>query len=185
MCPRNKEAEGRFLLVVGGSASGKSQFAETLAVSAPGKRYYIATMEPFGKEAQWRIARHRLLRENKGFETVERFRELGSLVLPQRGTALLECVTNLLANEIFSPEGAGEQGAVEAILQGIASLRRQCDLLVAVSGEVGMEPLSQYAPETRRYMGLLGKINREMAKQACEVWEVTCGVPICHKGGTR
>ena len=40
-------------------------------------------------------------------------------------------------------------------------------------------------PETRRYMGLLGKINREMAKQAGEVWEVTCGVPICHKGGTR
>ena len=39
--------------------------------------------------------------------------------------------------------------------------------------------------ETRRYMGLLGKINREMAKQADEVWEVTCGVPICHKGGTR
>ena len=178
MCLRNKEAEGRFLLVVGGSASGKSQFAETLAVSAPGKRYYIATMEPFGKEAQWRIARHRLLREDKGFETVERFRELGSLALPQRGTALLEC-------EIFSPEGAGEQGAVEAILQGIASLRRQCDLLVAVSGEVGMEPLSQYAPETRWYMGLLGKINREMAKQAGEVWEVTCGVPICHKGGTR
>ena len=105
--------------------------------------------------------------------------------MPHRGTALLECVTNLLANEIFSPEGAGEQGAVEAILQGIASLRRQCDLLVAVSGEVGMEPLSQYAPETRRYMGFLGKINREMAKQACEVWEVTCGVPICHKGGTR
>ena len=185
MCLRNKETEGRFLLVVGGSASGKSQFAEDRVVSAVGKRYYIATMEPFGKEAQWRIVRHRQMREKKGFETVERFRDLGSLVLPQRGAALLECVTNLLANEIFSPEGAGEERAAEAVLQGIAALRRQCDLLVAVSGEVGMEPLSQYAPETRRYMGLLGKINREMAKQADEVWEVTCGVPICHKGGRR
>lgn len=185
MCPRNEEKSCPFTLVVGGSASGKSQFAESLAVSAPGKRYYIATMEPFGKEALWRIERHRRLRAQKGFETVERFRDVRHLILPPGGTVLLECVTNLLANEVFSPEGAGEQGAVGAVLQGIAALRRQCSRLVAVSGEVGMEPFSQYGEETRRYMALLGKVNREMAKMADEVWEVTCGIPIRHKGGAK
>ena len=38
-------------LVIGGSASGKSEYAEQHVMSLNGARIYIATMEPFGKEA--------------------------------------------------------------------------------------------------------------------------------------
>lgn len=50
-------------LVVGGSASGKSAWAEELAVRSPGRpRIYIATMEPFDEECLRRIDRHRQIR---------------------------------------------------------------------------------------------------------------------------
>ena len=66
-------------LIIGGSASGKSEYAERLVCSLPGKRIYAATMEPFGEEGRERIARHRKLREGRGFVTVEVPRELGVL----------------------------------------------------------------------------------------------------------
>ena len=47
-----------FTLVIGASASGKSEYAEKLAMSLDGQRIYLAAMEPFGQEAQARIARH-------------------------------------------------------------------------------------------------------------------------------
>ena len=54
-------------LVIGGSASGKSEYAEQHVMSLNGARIYIATMEPFGKEAEDRISKHRQMRKNKGF----------------------------------------------------------------------------------------------------------------------
>ena len=61
-----------FTLVVGGAASGKSEYAEQLILRAGAlPRYYVATMEPFGAEARARIARHRVLRAQKRFETIE------------------------------------------------------------------------------------------------------------------
>ena len=65
-------------LIIGGSASGKSEYAERLVCSLPGKRIYTATMEPFSEEGRERIARHRKLREGKGFVTVEVPRNLGA-----------------------------------------------------------------------------------------------------------
>ena len=61
------------LYIAGGAGSGKSSFAESQIVrSGLPNPLYIATMEPFGPEAEARIARHRALRAGKGFTTVER-----------------------------------------------------------------------------------------------------------------
>lgn len=55
-----------FTLIVGGAASGKSEYAEQLAVQAGAlPRYYIATMEPFDAECCARIARHRANRASR------------------------------------------------------------------------------------------------------------------------
>ena len=54
-----------FTLVIGGAASGKSEYAEGLALASPhSPRYYIATMEPFGEEGRARVAKHRRMRED-------------------------------------------------------------------------------------------------------------------------
>lgn len=168
-------------LVIGGAASGKSAFAERLILrSSAAARVYLATMEPFGAEAAERIARHRAMRENKGFVTVERFTDLERLRLPTDCAVLLEDLGNLAANELFSPDGAGENAA-DAILRGVASLRRQSRDLVIVSNEVfcgGMD----YAGDTARWMSLLAYLHRTLARDADAVCEVCGGIPVYHKG---
>lgn len=173
-----------FTLVIGGAASGKSELAERLAVEAgPGPRTYIATMQPFDGECRARIRRHRAMRAEKGFETVECYTHLDRVRLPQGGTALLECMSNLAANELYSPDGAGED-APAAILAGVESLLRQCGTLIVVSNEV-FSGGSQYEGDTLRYLRLLAQINRALAARADRVCEAVCGVPVWHKGAAE
>lgn len=95
-----------FTLVIGGSASGKSDYAErhVLSLRGDGPGIYIATMEPFGEEAQARIARHQAMRRDRGFETIECYRNAGAVRLPEKSSVLLEDLGNLAANELFGEE---------------------------------------------------------------------------------
>ena len=171
-------------LVIGGAASGKSEFAEERILQVGSRpRYYIATMQPFDDECRARIRRHREMRAKKQFETVECFVQLEQVDLPQRGAVLLECMSNLAANELYSPQGAGDD-AVESIRRGIHRLHGQCEELVVVSNEV-FSGGSRYEGDTLRYLRLLAQVNRMLAAQADEVYEVVCGVPVCHKGKGR
>ena len=168
-------------LVVGGAASGKSEYAEGLVLaSACQKRIYIATMEPFDEECLRRIEKHRRLRAEKRFETVECYTDLASAVVPVGGAVLLECMGNLCANELYSPRGSGD-GAEVAILRGVERLRGQCGDLVVVSNEV-FSGGSRYEGDTLRYLELLGRVNRRLAVMADNVCEVVCGVPVYYKG---
>ena len=168
--------------IAGGAASGKSAWAESLAMALGGRKCYIATMEPFGEEAEIRIQHHRNARREKGFQTAEIYtgmaHSVGTLCCD---TALLECMTNWMANEMYSPDGAGEV-AVKAICQGIEHLRAQCQELVIVSNEV-FSGGSDYEGDTLHYLQVLAEVNRALARQAECVYEVVCGMPICHKGG--
>ena len=73
-----------FHVVTGGSGSGKSAFAEQCILDCQGnKRIYIATMYPFDEESHRRIARHRAMRAEKKFTTIERYTDLEHLTIPQ------------------------------------------------------------------------------------------------------
>ena len=67
---------------------------------------------------------------------------------------LLEDLGNLAANELYSPAGAGEEGALDAILEGIGKLRAQCRALVVVSNEI-FAGGRDYAPGTEAYLSLM------------------------------
>lgn len=183
MCPSNELCP--LTLIFGGSASGKSAIAEELACAGPGPRFYIATMEPYGEEGRRRIARHRQMRADKGFETLERYTDLENLLLPARGTVLLECLGNLTANEMFSPSGAGPAGAAEAVLRGVEHLRRQCGRLIVVGNDVFADGLDQYEEPTRRWIGVMAQVHRRLARQADRVCETVCGIPLWRKGAAE
>ena len=171
-------------LVIGGAASGKSEFAEGLVLDAGSlPRYYIATMQPFDGECRARIRRHREMRAKKQFTTVECFVNLEQVTLPEKGVVLLECMSNLAANELYSPDGAGDD-AVESIQRGIRHLKSQCEELVIVSNEV-FSSGSDYEGDTLRYLRVLAEVNRMLAKEADTVYEVVCGCSVCHKGKGR
>ncbi|MGO5094391.1 bifunctional adenosylcobinamide kinase/adenosylcobinamide-phosphate guanylyltransferase [Agathobaculum sp. LCP25S3_E8] len=170
------------ILVTGGAASGKSAHAERLLCErAPSSRLYLATMQPFGAAAQARIARHRALRQGKGFETVECPLGLQNLSLSQRYDGiLLEDLGNLLANERFAPEGAGD-AAFGSSLAGIAHLQDCCETLVVVTDEIFSDGLD-YPPETARYIRDLAALNRALAVRAEAVYESVCGILLLLKG---
>lgn len=172
------------VLVTGGSGSGKSLYGERRATAlSKGRLVYIATMIPYDQEGLRRVERHRRQRAGKGFETVERYRDLKGLSLPLGAVGLLECMSNLTANEMFSKEGAGEN-TVEEIMEGVRKVLGQLEHLVIVTNEVFSDG-EEYGEDTLRYQSFLGEINRRLAEMADEVTEVVCGIPIHHKGGWK
>ncbi len=168
------------ILVTGGSGSGKSAFAENCVVSlGEQKRIYIATMYPYDEESRKRVARHRKMRAGKGFETVECYTGLSGVEVPEGCTVLLECMSNLVANEIFREEGAGER-TLEAIERGILGLKNRAANLVVVTNEIFSEA-AVYRGEMKTYLECLGKVNRFLAEEADQVVEVVYGIPVYHK----
>lgn len=168
-------------LVVGGAASGKSEYAERLVLQTALPRYYLATMQVWDAECAARVEKHRRMRAEKQFETLECPLHLGTVRLPARGTALLEDLGNLTANELYDPAGAGESAA-SAILDGLDKLAAQCEHLVVVSNEV-FSGGANYAGDTDRYLKALAQVNNALAARADAVVRVVCGIPVYHKGG--
>ncbi|MBQ8815326.1 MAG: bifunctional adenosylcobinamide kinase/adenosylcobinamide-phosphate guanylyltransferase [Lachnospiraceae bacterium] len=190
-------------LVTGGSASGKSEYAEKLVTTFGGtERYYIATMKPYDEESYRRIDRHRNMRRDKGFTTVERYVDLAGVMLPEwrltadaggetcagrqsisvpaKGIALLECMSNLVANEMYLPEGAGKE-TVEAIGDGVRALAEQLEHLIIVTNEVFSDGI-EYDEFTKEYLAVLGGINQKLAAMADVVVEVVYSIPVISKG---
>lgn len=169
------------MIVTGGSGSGKSAYAEEQIIRlGEGTRVYIATMMSFDAEGDRRIERHRKMRAAKNFQTIECYTNLSSVKLPPDGIVLLECMSNLAANEMYAPGGAKEH-MVESILQGIQSVLSQVKALVVVTNEVFSDG-QEYDPATKQYLENLGAINQELAKEADTVTEVVCGIPLVRKG---
>ena len=200
-------------LVYGGSGSGKSKFAEQLAVSCNALRtYYVATMQVYDDEGRKKVERHRKLRAGKGFVTIEQPVCIGAAAeriksdvvarqnqheaqpaemlqaAPTAKTAvLLECITNLVANEMFPPEsdagqsesfyGLEESLVVSHIKSGLEKLFSCADDIIIVSGNV-FEDGAEYAESTKKYMRALGAINAFIASKSDEVYEVVAGIPV-------
>ena len=161
------------ILVSGGSASGKSEFAEGL-VTASGleTRAYLATMQVWDAESERRVERHRRMR-------VECPVNLAGAVLPAGCAALLEDLSNLTANEFFGPQGREE--AFGRVLSGVERAAEQATLLVVVTNELFSDGMD-YDPETLAYLDVLARLNRAVARRADRVYEVVCGIPIAWKG---
>lgn len=169
-------------LITGGSGSGKSAYAEQCILdfgAAP--RVYIATMYPFDEESRRRVARHREMRREKQFSTVECFTDLKQVKVPRGANVLLECLSNLAANELYQEGGAGKETEA-AILEGVECILSQAGNLVIVSNEIFSDGID-YDPETDYYQQLLGRLNQKLAIRADRVTEVVYGIPLEIKTG--
>lgn len=173
------------VFVIGGSGSGKSEYAENLAVSfrkQEGDRLvYVATMKPGDEESQARIRRHRKQRAGKGFETRECYTGLEELPVKEHEIILLECLSNLTANEMFS-ENCRKESAAGRIWQGILHLAEHARHLVIVGNNV-FEDGMEYDSTTMEYLEQMAEIHGRLGTMADRVVEVICGIPIEWKAG--
>lgn len=174
-------------LIIGGSGSGKSEYAENRSVSLAGngEKYYLATMQVFGEEGKHRVKRHRKLRAGKGFSTIEQtvsvHHALQFMENAAQATVLLECMTNLTANEMFTEHGPiAETDVVKKLTSEIEALHAGVRHLILVTGNV-FEDGNCYDEATMSYIRVLGNVNRRLAAMADEVVEVVAGIPIMLK----
>ena len=177
------------VLIIGGSGSGKSSYAEdyVIKLSKSAKKYYIATMQIYGKKGLKKVERHRKMREGKDFFTIEQPTKIQNAIEKMikdsnsECIVLLECMSNLAANEMFCEEGIQSCEVVtERILCGIESLRKAVKDIVIVTNTVFEDGII-YDETTKEYLKALGYINQELAKAADKVIEVVVGIPVILK----
>lgn len=175
------------ILITGGSGSGKSAFAEEMLLKRPDvdERYYIATMKVYDDEGRQRVQRHRAMRQNKGFLTIEQpenIQDAAQKMGGQRNAVLIECMSNLVANEMYREERCTCEEVVEKIMKGIEDLLCKTEDMIIVTNNV-FEDGVLYDEDTEAYLNALSLINRMLVKKAAAVVEVVVGIPIWWKGG--
>ena len=186
-------------MVYGGSASGKSSYAESFAMSlqGEGRLLYIATMYPYkwntteiDPETMQRIERHRAMRADKGFDTVECYRHVEHIVAKRQDVLLLECMSNLLANEMYLEQDSDDGSDMaetmspvsNKIVQALIDLSTRVQELVIVTNDVFSDGGSlTYDESTREYVKNLAEINCALAREAATVTEIVCGIPVIVK----
>jgi len=172
-------------MVIGGAGSGKSAFAEQCMteITDVKNKYYVATMRIFDDEGRKKAERHRELRRGKGFLTIEQPVDIEQAVeRMQEGEAavLLECMSNLTANEMFGERMRPADEVAEKILAGIFKIRARTRHLIIVTNNV-FEDGILYEDGVTEYLRALAAVNRRLARMADEVTEVASGLPVVVK----
>lgn len=174
--------ETPLILVTGGTRSGKSSFAQTLAGAVKGRKAFIATAEPLDQEMKQRITRHRKKRP-AGWDTIEEPLHLAK-TLKRCGESydvvLIDCLTLWISNLLVN-KSMNEKAILKKISTLIASCKEIPSRVVMVTNELGMGivPANRLS---RRYRDLVGKANQQIAAEADEVYFLVSGIPMKLKG---
>ncbi len=168
----------RSTLILGGTRSGKSSFAQRLAEENAGGLIYLATAEAFDAEMTDRINRHR---EDRGpnWQTVEENIDITNIILEKSSpgtTILVDCLTIWLSNLMLAEvDIENELNKLIGILDDIQGP------VIFVSNEVGSGVVPQ-SPLGRQFRDEAGWMNQRIAASATEVALITAGLPIWLKG---
>jgi adenosylcobinamide kinase/adenosylcobinamide-phosphate guanylyltransferase len=173
---------GTLIVVVGGTRSGKSEFAMRRAGELEGSRCFVATCPITDKEMSERIDKHRRERDNGIWSTIEEPLEIERIIRQDvYDIYLIDCLTLWVSNQMMHCDSSGtlcDEGYIEfemrTLLEVISTIKAT---VIFVTGEVGLG----IVPENRlarRYRDLVGICNRLAAQAAREVVLVSCGLPI-------
>lgn len=183
--------KNRIIFCTGGARSGKSEFAETLALSKAGQKGYIATGQAYDEEMKHRIHLHQERRKViwNNYEIPHTISEHIHTVLKECSVVLVDCLTmwttNLLLQdgEFTSQEDINERerailSEVQAVLEGIQSYRGdQEKTVIFVTNEIGLGivPENKLA---RIFRDIMGRVNRLVAAEADEAYMTISGMTI-------
>lgn len=163
--------------ILGGAASGKSEFAEELVKSSGLPMVYIATSQVLDAEMETKRARH-AARRGPGWTLIEASADTEAALagLPQGSAALLDCATMWLANRM--EQGADLEAATAALIAAIDACPAR---LVIVSNETGQGIVPENAL-ARRFREAQGRLNIRLAARADLAVQVVAGLPLVLKG---
>lgn len=166
-------------LVLGGARSGKSHYAEQVAIESGLPVIYIATAEAGDAEMQGRIEKHRQDRPQH-WQTVEEPIKLADVIQQYSSSnscLLIDCLTLWLTNILFDKQGNEQQSLFEQESQALfKALGVFSGQLVMVSNEVGLGivPIEKM---TRRFVDEVGLLHQQIVSYSDKVVLVTAGLP--------
>jgi adenosylcobinamide kinase/adenosylcobinamide-phosphate guanylyltransferase len=169
-------------LILGGSRSGKSRYAEQLAASTAHPVTYVATYatSQFDPEMEDRLARHRKQRPAH-WTTVENRFDLKNLFREQsQSLILLDCLTLWLSyRQMAQPDSDVILSELEEALRSITV---ESPGVIIVSNELGLGMVPS-SPDGRNFRDLAGSANQLAARSASRVDFIVAGLPLVLKGG--
>ncbi len=165
----------RIILITGGERSGKSTYAEQMALRLSQNPVYIATAHPWDDEFRGRIRRHQ---ERRGpqWTNIEEERELSSHDVEGR-VVLVDCLTLWATNYFFANEGKDVDEVLTELKDEFARFTHQNATFIFVTNEIGMGGVSPNAVQ-RRFTDLLGWLNQFVASEADEVILMVSGIAV-------
>jgi len=188
------------ILLTGGARSGKSNYAQELALKSGKKVLFVATAEAGDDEMRQRIKAHQLSRPSD-WGTLEATANVGKEILKKGGglarrpsgdmkggaeVVIVDCIT-MLVNNVFSRYADYTEEKIDSALVEKEVTREISDLIecldrleagfIFVTNEVGMG-LVPANPIDRLYRDLLGKANRMLAERVDEVYLMVAGLPL-------
>lgn len=181
----------KVIFITGGIRSGKSRFAQELAIHYGTQVRYVATAEARDKEMEKRIQLHRQNRPDSWL-TVEEPIELSKIINmdADRMVTLIDCITIWVSNLLIQKDMEGMEhwqtaeglaAAEEKVDDFLAAIQTYPGLIIIVSNEVGWGGI-EINPLGRVYQDILGWTNQKIAAIADEVYLVASGIPMQLKG---
>lgn len=172
----------KIILCSGGSRSGKSEFAEKLALSLPGRKAYIATARIYDKEIEERVALHKKRRGTEWYNCEIPLHISASLteICENADVLLLDCLTMYTMNYLMEHEedGQAENVVLEELRQLLENLKKMDNkTLICVTNEIGLGIVPDNAL-SRLFRDIAGRVNRYIASESNEVYFTVSGITI-------
>ncbi len=167
----------KIILITGGARSGKSQYAEQLALELSKNPVYVATAHIWDEEFAQRVRKHQ---ERRGPEwtNIEEEKQLSKYDLTGR-VVLIDCITLWCTNFFFEQQNA--EMALEALKTEFDKFTTHDATFIFVTNEIGMGGVSENAVQ-RKFTDLQGWMNQYVASKADEVVLMVSGIPVKVKG---
>jgi len=160
--------------ITGGQRSGKSSFAQKLALSLSNKPVYLATSRVWDEEHRKRIERHKADRGNEWIN-IEEEKFLSRHMFSGK-VVVIDCVT-LWATNFFFDLGSNVNTSLEALKSEFENFISQDAHLIFVSNEIGLGGTSENAIQ-RQFTDLQGWLNQYISGRADEVFFMVSGIPV-------
>jgi len=175
-------------LIIGGARSGKSNYAQELALKYPQPALFVATAEANDEEMRQRIEEHKKVRPST-WRTLEVTTHVGNRIRQEIGemqTVIVDCIT-LLVNNIFNSyfDASMELGDAKLVEETvIAEISELVDCIsqvnasfIIVTNEVGLGIVPTVSV-SRLYRDLLGRANQILAQHTDEVCLMVAGLAV-------
>jgi adenosylcobinamide kinase/adenosylcobinamide-phosphate guanylyltransferase len=165
------------ILVTGGARSGKSRYAQELALSLSQEPVYIATAKVWDDDFEQRVKRHQSDRDHR-WTNFEEQRKVASLPIDDR-VCMIDCVTLWLTN-YFSDTKYDVEASLFLFKKQVDALMLKIGTFIIVTNEIGMGVHAD-SEIGRKFTDLQGWANQYVASKASRVVFMVSGIPMIIK----